>query len=83
MAAAGEFLQFLVGFLHTITTHDGLNGFGQHFPVGVQVGSQGGFGHLQLAQAALGRVVGQESFELDLDNIFDEYDDIFKALVEK
>ena len=27
--------------------------------------------------------ISDESFELDLDNIFDEYDDIFKALVEK
>ena len=27
--------------------------------------------------------VHYDSFELDLDNIFDEYDDIFKALVEK
>ena len=27
--------------------------------------------------------ISDEAFELDLDNIFDEYDDIFKALVEK
>ena len=27
--------------------------------------------------------ISDESFELDLDNIFDEFDDIFKALVEK
>ena len=61
MATAGEFLQFLVGFFHAIATHDGLDRFGQHFPVGVQIGGQGGFGHLQLAQAALGGVVGQQA----------------------
>ena len=50
--AARERLELLVGVRHSVTAHDGLHGFGQHFPSSVEVGSNLSFIDLKLAETA-------------------------------